>query len=201
MSWPEEELGRSWWERLRYPRLLLLAGTITLAFLIYRGREALLLSDALRAYPYAGALVAGFFLSYGFTAAPAAALLLIIGDGSNIFLTTLVAGGGALLGDLLIFKYVRHSFMAELRRLREWRVWEWWAWQRLRAWLPHPESRLHQYLVLTFAGLLIASPLPDEIGVSLLAASRNISTRTFVVVAYLLNTAGIFVLLVIGSRL
>jgi uncharacterized membrane protein YdjX (TVP38/TMEM64 family) len=195
-----ENIGEAGWqERLLYPRLFILAATIAFALFIYHGREALLLSELLHEYPYVASFIAGFFLAYGFTAAPATALLLIIGGDSHIVARGLVAGVGGLAGDLLIFKYVRYSFQEEIRRLREWRLWEWWAWERLRAWLPHPESRLHQYLVLTFAGLLIASPLPDEIGVSILAASPHLSTRNFAVISYVLNTLGIFALLFIGE--
>jgi len=53
--------------------------------------------------------------------------------------------------------------------------------------------------VAIFAGFVIASPLPDEIGVSLLAGTTKISTRTFAILSYFLNTAGIFIVLLAGK--
>ncbi|PIU22301.1 MAG: hypothetical protein COT14_01790, partial [Candidatus Diapherotrites archaeon CG08_land_8_20_14_0_20_30_16] len=55
-----------------------------------------------------------------------------------------------------------------------------------------------KYLMLGFAGLIIASPLPDELGITILAMSRNISEFSFVLISYVLNTFGIFVILGIG---
>ena len=58
-----------------------------------------------------------------------------------------------------------------------------------------------KYLIAVIAGFIIASPLPDEIGVSLLAASRIISMKVVSAISYLLNTAGSFVILFIGQNL
>ena len=51
------------------------------------------------------------------------------------------------------------------------------------------------------AGFIIASPLPDEIGVTMIAASKSISAKVFSVISYVLNTAGIFVILMIGGSM
>lgn len=55
------------------------------------------------------------------------------------------------------------------------------------------------YLSTGVAGFIIASPLPDEIGVTLLAGVTKIETRVVAVVALTLNTVGIFAVLAIGS--
>lgn len=60
-----------------------------------------------------------------------------------------------------------------------------------------PEAVL--YLSAGVAGFIIASPLPDEIGVTLLAGVTKIETRVVAVVALTLNTVGIFAVLAIGS--
>ena len=59
-------------------------------------------------------------------------------------------------------------------------------------------SLLKKYFLPVFAGFIIASPLPDEIGVTLLAASKSISAKVFSVISYALNTAGIFAILLAG---
>ena len=44
----------------------------------------------------------------------------------------------------------------------------------------------------------IASPLPTEVGVVLMATLKSISTKKFIVLAYFLHTIGIFIILLIG---
>ena len=57
-------------------------------------------------------------------------------------------------------------------------------------------KRTKHYLLYAFAGLVIASPLPDEIGVSLLGISK-IKLYKFIIISFIFNTIG--VLLVILS--
>jgi uncharacterized membrane protein YdjX (TVP38/TMEM64 family) len=142
---------------------------------------------------YLGSFFAGIFFVYGFTAAPATAILLIIAKQQNIIISCLVAGIGSLIGDLIIFKIIRHSFQDEIDELSKEEI-------SLQIGRSIPGS-LKKYLAVIFAGIIIASPLPGEIGVSLLAISTKISQKTFIVLSYVLNTIGIFVILWIGSQI
>ncbi|MFH1072739.1 MAG: hypothetical protein V1743_04895, partial [Nanoarchaeota archaeon] len=60
---------------------------------------------------------------------------------------------------------------------------------------------IKKYFIPVIGGFIIASPLPDEIGISLFAASTKISTRVFSIMSYVLNTIGIFIILAIGTTL
>lgn len=186
----------AWAAKVRYPKLLLLLATFLAAYVLFREWEVMPFHDAFLRYWLVGAFLGGLFFVYGFTAAPATILLLFLGKANNILLVGLIAGLGALIGDLLIFKFVRHSFVDELERVWQWRIWLWFEELTKRA----PEG-LRKYVLLVFAGFVIASPLPDEIGVLLLAASQSISLKLFSILSYLLNTAGIFVILLIGASL
>ena len=105
----------------------------------------------------------------------------------------LIGGLGALVGDLFIFNFLRHSFADEISKFRK---------EKIVLYINRKVPNLFKkYLVPVFAGFIIASPLPDEIGVALLAASRTISTKIFSLLSYALNTAGIFVILVIGNMI
>ena len=175
--------------KLKYPKFLLWILTFALAFFIFRERGFLPLHNALLSLGYIGVFLAGVLFVYGFTAAPATAILLILSREQNIFLSGFIAGFGALAGDLLIFRFIRHSFKDEIKRLLKGKIFR------------HRGSfgTFKKYLITIFSGFIIASPLPDEIGVSLLASTTKISTKTFVVISYLLNTAGIFVILMLGA--
>jgi len=118
---------------------------------------------------------------------------MIFASEQNLILAGIVASLGALISDLLIFSFVRGALADEIEQLKKERF------------ISKTVSVLHpaikDYMLMIFAGFIIASPLPDEIGVSLLAASRTLSLRSFAAVSFLLNTAGIFAMLWIGSVL
>ena len=177
--------------KIKYPKFLLLLLSFVLAYIFFSGRNFLPFRNFLLSLGYFGTFLVGILFVYGFTAAPATAILLILAKGQNIFLAGLIGGFGALVGDLIIFRLIRHSFADELEKLSKERI------------ILHINSKtpdlLKKYFILALAGFIIASPLPDEIGVSLLAASKKISTEIFSIISYLLNTAGIFVILILGN--
>ena len=109
----------------------------------------------------------------------------------NIYLAGLIGGLGALVGDLIVFIFIRHSFRDEIKKLSK---------ERIVLYINHKTPNLFKkYLLPLIAGFIIASPLPDEIGVSLLAAYKTFSIKIFSIISYLLNTAGIFAILFIGN--
>ena len=177
----------------KYPKFLLLFITFLIAYLLFYGKEYAPLHDFIAGLGYSGTLVAGMIFTYGFTAAPATAIFLILAKHQNIYLASIIGGLGALIGDLFIFSFIRHSFADEIRKFSRERIVKYFNGKLSR--------RLKGYLLLAVAGFIIASPLPDEIGVVMLAASKVTSTKAFSIISYVLNTAGIFVVLAIGSIL
>src|SRR3989338_10168596 len=177
--------------KLKYPKLLFLIFTFVIAYLIFAGRDFQPFHKLLFSWGYFGTLLAGIFFSFGFTAAPATAILLIFAKEQNIFLAGFIAGFGALIGDLLIFNFIKHSFKDEIKKISK---------EKIYVYLNNKTPRLFKkYFIPVLAGFIIASPLPDEVGVSLLAIPTKISTKIFSIVSYILNTIGIFVILFIGN--
>lgn len=174
-------------------KLLLLAVTVILGGLFFVALESPAADASLAEYRLLYAFGGGLFLAYAFTAASGAAIITALGSHGDGLLVWVVASLGAVLGDLIIFRFVRHELVAELDVIKHWRVWL--AAKRMGQRLP---ERVRRTIQLVVAGILIASPLPDEFGIVLLASSRTISTRLFVLVAYLLNAAGIAALLMLG---
>lgn len=177
----------------KYPKFLLLFLTFLIAYLLFYGRTYEPLHDFIISAGYLGTFLAGAFFVYGFTAAPATSVFLILSKEQNFLLAGLIGGLGALIADLIIFKFIRSSFEDEISKLSQEKIV-----QNLNN---HTPNLLKKYLLPVFAGFIIASPLPDEIGVSLLAAVKSVSTKTFSMLSYVLNTAGILVILVIGRGL
>ena len=176
---------------IKYPKFLLLILTFLIAYLLFYGRTYNPLHDFITSTGYAGVFIAGVLFAYGFTAAPATAMLLILAGHHNIYLAGLIGGLGALVGDLIVFIFIRYSFRDEIKKLSKERIVLY-----INNKTPNPFKK---YLLPLIAGFIIASPLPDEIGVSLLAAYKTFSIKIFSIISYLLNTAGIFVILFIGN--
>ncbi len=177
----------------KYPKFLLIFITFLIAYLLFYQRTYPPLHDFVISLGYGGTFIVGALFAYGFTAAPATAILLILAKEQNIVLAGLIAGLGALISDLIIFNFIRYSFADEIKKLSK---------EKAVLYINHKTPNIFKKNLLpVVAGFIIASPLPDEIGVTLLAASRNISMKIFSVISYMLNTAGIFVILMIGSAL
>lgn len=178
----------------KYPKFFLLTLTFVLAYILFIERNVPFIEDFISNMGYIGTFLAGILITYGFTSAPATALFLILAKSQNILIASLIGGFGALCGDLIIFHFIRSSFKDELNSFKK---------ERFVKWIDHkiPEKIMH-YLLIILAGIIIASPfLPDEIGVSMLSIYNKISVRIFMLLSYLLNTAGIFVILLIGSSI
>ncbi len=182
-------------KRIKYPKLLLLIFTILVAAVVfYEAKNYEPLHNFLVSLSYTGTFLSGIFYAYGFTAAPATAVLLVLAKEQNIILAALFGGLGAALSDLMIFLFIRHSFMDELRQLEH---------EKIVRYIEKEERTIfgHYYrnVLPVFAGFLIASPLPTEIGVTLLAGMKRISIKKFMILAYLLHTLGILIIFGIGN--
>ena len=179
--------------QIKYPKLSLFVLSFIVAYLLFGYRSFAPLHNTLILLGYFGTFLIGILYAYGFTAPPATAILLMLAGDQNIIFAGLAAGLGALLGDLIIFLVIRHGFNDEIERFSKEKFF-----QRIPKKI---SSILQRYVLIAFACFIIASPLPTEIGVALMASLKSISTKKFAVIAYLLHTTGIFVILLIGRNI
>jgi hypothetical protein len=130
-----------------------------------------------------GSFIAGMFFTSVFTTAPAIVALGEIAQTNSLLLTAVVGAIGAVIGDLIIFRFFRDRFSAHLMELLKHQG----VGKRIRALF-----RLKFFRWLTFfaGGLIIASPFPDEIGISLLGFSK-MKTIWFVPLSFTFNFIGI----------
>lgn len=177
--------------KIKYPKLLLLFLTFALAYVFLSEKNLDWLRTILVSSGYIGTFISGMLFAYGFTAGPATASFLILSKSQNILLAGITGGFGAFVSDYFIFRFVRHSFADEIELISEEKIT-----RILGKTIP---KALEKYLAPLLAGFIIASPLPDEIGVTLLAASRDISMKQFAVISFSLNSIGIFAILFFGN--
>lgn len=185
--------------KLQYPKLLLLLCTFVASFVLYQADAFAWMEHAFNGRGYISVFLAGLLFSFGFTSAFAVGIFVEIAPDVNAIVAAPLAGLGAFFTDLLIFEIIRFSFFhEELTRLRTTRFFLW-----LHGILHHERisERIRTYLLWSFAGIVIASPLPDEIGVSLVSGVTNIEMRKFGTLCFLLNTLGILLILLAASAM
>lgn len=179
--------------RIRYPKLLLLLLSFAVAYILLTGEDLLHYHQFFSSLGYFGAFLVGCFYAYGFTAPPAAAILMATSAEHSFLASGLIGGLGALVSDVIIFLFIRSTICDEIDLLSKSKI--------IRA-IEKEERKIfghfQRYVAAVFAGFLIASPLPTEIGVTIMASLKQVSFKKFLVIAYVLHTAGIFTLLLIG---
>ena len=184
-----DELTRRW-RGWGYKNTLLLVLGIILFHLLAKTPEVDQFIRGLGYLGRLGALITGFFFVSTYTVVPAGYVLFELARYQNALEVALFAGVGAMMGDLLIFRFVRDSVMEEIR--------------------PHlarigtPKVRkifktpYFAWVIPVIGAVIIASPLPDEMGVSLMGAAKMKSTH-FMIVTYLLNVAGILAVVLLAQ--
>ncbi len=180
--------------RIHYPKLITLFFSFLAAYALFYGQTYPPLHNLLLYLGYFGTFIAGILYSYGFTAAPATAILLSISKEQNLIFAGLVGGLGALTGDLIIFHFIRYTLRDEIETLSK---------TKIIQFIEKEEEKIlghfQKHASAIFAGFVIASPLPTEIGVGILSSFKHLSIRSFAALAYILHTIGIFIILFIGS--
>ncbi len=180
------------WFNFKYPKLAGLLVSIVLAYVIFRNPKVSDFVLHLGSLSYLGVFVMGILFAFGFTA-PFAVGFFITLNPTNIWLAGTIGGVGALISDVLIFKFIRFSFKSEFSRLKKTYLMK----ETGKLIEKSIGTKLKLYLMYALAGIMIASPLPDEAGVIMLAGLTKIKLGTMMKLSFILNTAGIIVLLLI----
>lgn len=174
----------------KYPKIFGLIIAIILAYIIFTNPLVDNFVLGLDKLEYLGVFIAGMLFSFGFTA-PFSAGFFIVLNPSNIWLAGVIGGLGAMISDLLIFKFIRFSFRDEFNNLTKEK-----ASKRLKSKINKiTGNKIRIYLMYIFAGFLIASPLPDEAGIIMFAGLTKIKTKFLALIGFLLNTLGILILM------
>ena len=137
--------------------------------------------------------IAGMFFTSVFTTVPAIAALGEIAQLSQSVLLVAIFGGlGALCGDLIIFRFMRDRFGEDILRLiRNSGNGKLRSIVRLKSF---------RWLTLFLGALVIASPLPDELGLTMMGFSKT-KTSLFIPVSFVLNSLGILVIGLVAKNL
>ena len=175
----------NFWKRWKYPYLTSILVSVLVAIILAQneGFKSWLLH--LGSLEYIGALLAGMIFVSSFTAAISIVVIGIMAQNINPIALGLIGGVGAVIGDYLIFKLVRSHLQDELSMLfgKD-------GTSYVKALL---RSRYIAWMLPLIGIFILASPLPDELGVSLLGISK-ISEARFILISYVSNAAGILMI-------
>ncbi|KKW42843.1 MAG: hypothetical protein UY92_C0003G0049 [Candidatus Magasanikbacteria bacterium GW2011_GWA2_56_11] len=153
-------------------------------------------ADIPGSFGYVTSFIAGLMFSSTFTAAPAAFLFVEFGSHLSPLSVALVGGLGAMAGDLIMYRFIKNNLLKELKTLGALLFST-----RSRVYLERiSRHRVFLWTTPFIASLLIASPLPDELGVALFSLV-NFQPKYLSLITFLLNAAGIFALVFFGHTL
>lgn len=169
----------------RYPNLTLLIISLVVAFLLIKFGWLDGVVNKLGEFGYIGVFIVGIFFVSTFTVAPAGAVLFSFAQDLNPILVGVLGGTGAMLGDYLSLLFIRDRLYKELNPILK-------ALHLFR--FKHIfHTRYFAWLTPVVGAIMIASPLPDELGLSLLGLAK-IKISRFLLIAFILNAIGILLI-------
>jgi len=177
---------RPWFSAKGDKNLTFLLVSLILAFFlsIYEPFHVFLLN--LGGFGYLGAFLAGFLFVSTFTVATGAVILFVLAEKLSPIEIGIIAGAGAVLGDFTIFKFVKDGLVSEVQEVYE-------KIDHNNHVLKLLHTKYFSWMFPVFGAIIIASPLPDELGVSLMGISK-MKTYQFLVLSFILNAIGIFLI-------
>jgi|SRR3989344_2929720 len=130
----------------------------------------------------AGSFIGGLFFTSVFTTAPAIVFLGEIGQIEPILLVAIIGAIGAVCGDLLIFYLFRNHVTKDLDELMK-RV-------KNNPFKSLAENGSFRWISILTGALIIASPLPDELGIAMMGIS-GLRLNIFIPISFTFNFLGI----------
>lgn len=173
------------WKNWRYKNTILLIISI-LVFIYFLDNDFIqFFIKSIGSFGYIGSFISGIFFVSVFTVAPASAIIFDAAKTLNPYLVALSAGIGGVVGDYIILRILKDKVFEELLPLFE----------RARGSFLGTifASPFFIWLMPLMGAVVIASPLPDEIGISLMGLSK-IKNWQFILITFLLNSIGIFII-------
>ncbi|MES2314561.1 MAG: hypothetical protein V4524_01305 [Patescibacteria group bacterium] len=136
--------------------------------------------------------VAGMFFTSVFTIAPASVALGSIASHTSGHIVALWGALGAVCGDLMLFYFIRDRFSEDFMNSFG------------SVFIRHLASSFHvgffKWISPILGALIIASPLPDELGITLLGFSKT-RTLALIPISFIGNILGIYLIVWFGTAL
>lgn len=139
------------------------------------------------------AIVMGILFSLTFTAAISTSVFILLSQTShNPYLVALLGGVGSAIANSLIFKFFKDELLSDIEALEPKYA------KKIAHRIMH--SKLFVGVIPYLAALILASPLPDELGILMLAGG-NFKYTKFFLLSFGFHTIGILIIVLLGGAL
>lgn len=136
------------------------------------------------------AFAMGFLFSLTFTAAIATSVFILLSETThNPYLIALIGGLGSMAANGILYKFFKEEIIEDIEILEPKYA------KRIAHKIMH--SKLFVGLLPYIAALTLVSPLPDEIGIAMLAGA-NFKYTKFFLLSFGLHTIGILLIVLFG---
>jgi len=174
------------WHRYHYKNLTGVGISLVIAFFLFRSELFNSFLLHLGNLGYFGAFIGGVMFVSTFTVAIGTVILFDLAKYLNPIEIALIAGFGAVFGDMIIFQFIRtKGLIDEVKNF-----FQYFGSDRLEH-LIH--TKYFNWTLPVIGAIIIASPLPDELGVSLMGIA-HMKTWKFIIISFLLDSTGIFLI-------
>lgn len=163
------------------------------AYLVYKTGLVANFFELISPLTFVPEFLAGMLYTSALTAPFAVAALFVIGKYNDPLTVAAVAGLGSMVADLIILKFFRFLFFGRKSPLSGIREMHWLI-KKLRS------LSLFRTFAPVIGGIIIASPLPDELGLMILGITK-IDTWHASLLLYILDFVGIFIIASIAYNL
>lgn len=175
-------------KHLEWDAVIIVFSVLLAIFLVEAGafKEFLNLAQGM---DLVAAFIAGVFFTSTFTIAPASIAFVEIGTAANIIQVSIAGALGAVCGDLVLFLFIRETVMEDLKTVLKKR--------NYTKILAFTHGGVMRWLAPVFGALIIASPLPDELGLTIMGMSK-IRSIYLIPIAFVMNFIGIWAIISIA---
>jgi hypothetical protein len=171
---------------------VIIAFSILIAVILVKTKVIISVLASSKELELLGSFIAGIFFTSIFTAAPATVVLAEIARANSVFWVALLGGLGAMVGDFIIFRFVKNRLSEDIMLLLEK--------SKSEKLLLIFRLRIFRWLAALVGALIVASPLPDELGLLLMGFSK-MKTSFFAPISFLANSLGILVIGLIAKAI
>lgn len=176
---------------LNHKNTALLATSIVIAYILLKSGYLASIVPFIAKFGYFSIFLLGVLFPLGFTTAPVAATLYSISPNFNPILMPITAAFGAMIGNLLIYFFVKYELADEIRhiftndlKLDFYKFELTLTKQRLK-------SKYFRLLVPPLSGLFIALPIPTEMFVSILWNITKVELKYVLLLSFIFSFVGI----------
>ena len=135
-----------------------------------------------------GNFLAGLFFTSVITIGPATIAIAELAQHNSIFPIAIIGAVGAVIGDLVMFRFVKNNITDDFIALFER--------PKIHRLVHLLRLEMFRWLLPVIGALIIASPLPDEIGLAMMGISK-MRLSVFIPISFVMNFIGILIVVLV----